>query len=97
MKICGFDWDEGNRMKCQKHGVSIAEIEAFFYHNQYRLLPDVKHSENEKRLMAVGKGITGRWTFVGFVQRGDLIRPVTARYMHSKEVSFYEKIEDAAF
>lgn len=25
----GFDWDAGNRDKCQKHGVSIAEIEAF--------------------------------------------------------------------
>jgi uncharacterized DUF497 family protein len=24
----GFDWDAGNLEKCQKHGVSIAEIEA---------------------------------------------------------------------
>jgi uncharacterized DUF497 family protein len=26
----GFDCDDGNREKCQKHGVAIAEIEAFF-------------------------------------------------------------------
>jgi hypothetical protein len=25
-----FDWDSGNREKSQKHGVSIADIEAFF-------------------------------------------------------------------
>jgi uncharacterized DUF497 family protein len=23
-----FDWDDGNRTHCRKHGVSIAEIEA---------------------------------------------------------------------
>ena len=23
----GFDWDEGNLVKCRKHGVTIAEIE----------------------------------------------------------------------
>jgi hypothetical protein len=22
----GFDWDDGNRAKCQKHGVSLGEI-----------------------------------------------------------------------
>jgi uncharacterized protein len=26
--VSGFDWDEGNREKCRKQGVSIAEIEA---------------------------------------------------------------------
>jgi len=25
--VAGFDWDEGNREKCRKHGVSLAEIE----------------------------------------------------------------------
>jgi uncharacterized DUF497 family protein len=30
MKFDGFDWDSGNRAKCQKHGVSIAEIESLF-------------------------------------------------------------------
>ena len=28
LRVTGFDWDGGNRAKCQKHGVSIAEIEA---------------------------------------------------------------------
>ena len=25
--VSGFDWDDGNRAKCEKHGVSITEIE----------------------------------------------------------------------
>ena len=33
MRVQGFDWDGGNRAKCQKHGVSIAEIEALFANN----------------------------------------------------------------
>ena len=27
LRVSGFDWDEGNRAKCQKHGFSIAQIE----------------------------------------------------------------------
>ena len=29
LRVSGFDWDEGNRGKCQKHGLSISQIEAF--------------------------------------------------------------------
>ena len=36
----GFDWDAGNRDKCQKHGLSIAEIEAFFLKNP-KVAPDL--------------------------------------------------------
>jgi len=30
LEVGGFDWDDGNRTKCQRHGVAIAEIEALF-------------------------------------------------------------------
>jgi uncharacterized DUF497 family protein len=32
MKVGGleFDWDEGNRDKCQKHGLSVHDIESIF-------------------------------------------------------------------
>jgi len=90
----GFDWDDGNRSKCQKHGVSIAEIEALFQHG-LRVAPDPKHSEDEDRLIAVGKTGTGRPLFVAFTMRTkegrSLIRPVTARYMHAREIAAYEK------
>ena len=29
-RIAGFEWDAGNRAKCTRHGVSIAEIESVF-------------------------------------------------------------------
>jgi uncharacterized protein len=94
LQVGGFDWDRGNRAKCQKHGVSIAQIEALFVHGP-RVAPDLKHSADEDRLIAVGRTSTGRPLFVAFTTRMKngrrLIRPVTARYMHAKEIEAYEK------
>lgn len=93
-QVSGFDWDDGNRSKCQIHGVPIAEIEALFVHGT-RVAPDPKHSANEDRLIAVGTTGAGRPLFVAFTMRTKegrhLIRPVTARYMHAREVAAYEK------
>jgi uncharacterized protein len=93
-EVGGFDWDEGNRAKCQTHGVSIAEIEALFAHGP-QIAPDPKHSADEDRLIAVGRISTGRPVFVAFTIRTidsrRLIRAVTARYMHAKEITAYEK------
>ncbi len=92
--VAGFEWDAGNRVKCQKHGVSIAEIEALF-RNAPRIAPDPKHSGEEDRMIAVGRTGAGRPVFVAFTirmrNRRRLIRPVTARYMHAKEIAAYEK------
>jgi uncharacterized protein len=94
LQVSGFDWDDGNRAKCQEHGVSIAEIEALFARGP-RVAPDTKHSADEDRLIAVGKTSTGRPLFVAFTMRTKegrrLIRPVTARYMHAREIAAYEK------
>ena len=35
----GFDWDRGNRAKCEKHGLSIAAIESLFA-RRLAILPD---------------------------------------------------------
>ena len=51
LAIGGFDWDRGNRNKCQKHGVSIAVIESLF-HNPIAVFPDPEHSANEERFKA---------------------------------------------
>jgi uncharacterized DUF497 family protein len=92
--VSGFDWDEGNRRKCQKHGVSNIEIEDLFAQSP-RIAPDPRHSVDEDRMIAVGRTNTGRPVFVAFTIRTKnkrrLIRPVTARYMHAKEIAAYEK------
>lgn len=94
LRVSGFDWDDANRTKCEKHGVSTREIEGLFAHSP-RIAPDPRHSAEEDRLIAVGRTSTGRPVFVAFTIRTKnkrrLIRPVTARYMHAKEVAAYEK------
>jgi uncharacterized protein len=95
MIVSGFDWDSGNRHHCQKHGVSIAEIEAFFA-RPFKVHPDVTHSSDaDERFQAIGRGSRGRSIFLVFTIRtrnGErLIRPISARYMHRKEVEHYEK------
>jgi uncharacterized DUF497 family protein len=91
--IDGFDWDEGNTEKCQKHGLSLGEIEAVFQH-PHRLAPDILHSATEARFLAIGSGTGPRPIFVVFAIReisGERrIRPISARYMHRQEISSYE-------
>lgn len=92
--VGGFDWDAGNRHKCLKHGVSIAEIEAIL-NSGPAVAPDIKHTTSEDRFIAVGRNNKGRAIFIAFTIRNrlgqQLIRPVSARYMHTKEAERYEK------
>jgi uncharacterized DUF497 family protein len=92
IKYAGFDWDNGNWPKCGKHGVSKDEIEAFFQFAP-SVMPD-PHTD-EPRMRAIGKSKAGRYLFLVFrfrsVEGQVLIRPISARYMHQKEIDHYEK------
>ena len=94
MRFDGFDWDKGNSSKCQKHGVSISEIEAVML-NTPVIAPDIDHSHHEDRYIAIGCAFRSRYVFIAFTLREKnkqiLVRPVSARYMHKKEVESYEK------
>jgi len=46
--VAGFDWNGGNRDKCQKHGVSPAQIEGRFQ-GPIAVFPDPIHSDSEER------------------------------------------------
>ncbi len=96
-EVAGFEWDETNRLKCQKHGVSLAAIEAIF-RGPIALFADPPHSRREERFKAIGKSDDRRSIFLVFTLRkhhGEtFIRPISARYMHQKEVEHYE--EEAA-
>jgi uncharacterized protein len=89
-----YDWDAGNLAKCQKHGVSVAEIEALF-ESVPAIGRDERHSEDEDRYVAIGRNRVGRPIFVIFTLRvvdgRELVRPVSARYMHRKEIERYER------
>jgi uncharacterized protein len=89
----GFDWDAGNREKCQKHGVSIAEIEAAL-RGDPEIAPAPRRSVAEERFIAVGRTPAGRALFIAFTLRvrngARLVRPISARYMHAREIRRYE-------
>jgi len=91
----GFDWDGANTDKCQSHGVSIREIEIALVSKTLVIMPDTKHSKDEGRYFAVCRTVQGRDLFVVFTFRmvagRKLLRPITARYMHRKEVKRFEQ------
>ena len=90
--IDGFDWDQGNWPKCAKHGLTKAVIESVFQ-NQPMIAPDP--NQGEERLRAIGQSDEGRYVFLVFTLRHkngkQLIRVISARYMHSKEIDHYVK------
>jgi uncharacterized DUF497 family protein len=92
MKIAGFDWDNGNWPKCGKHGVSREEIEQVLL-GEPAIMTD--SFPDEPRMRAIGKTSAGRTVFLVFMLReasggARLLRPISARYMHQKEIDHYE-------
>jgi uncharacterized DUF497 family protein len=91
--ITGFDWDEGNICKNEKHSVSMAEAEQLFFNQPLLILEDPKHSHREARFHALGKSDDNRQLHITFTlrQAGDKIHVISARDMHKKERAIYEK------
>lgn len=91
--ITGFDWDEGNARKNEKHSVSMAEAEQIFFNVPLLILENSKHSGQEPRFHALGKSDDKRQLHITFTLRhsGEKIRVISARDMHKKERATYEK------
>jgi len=90
MEFTGFDWDDANRDKCRSHGVTTEDIEQLF--GKPLLVIDDPHDHAiERRFRAIGRSSKNRFIFVVFTVRQGLIRPISARFMHQKEISRYEK------
>jgi hypothetical protein len=91
-RVVGFDWDEGNARKNDRHGVTQFEAEDVFFDPRLLLVPDARHSEQEPRFHALGEASDGRRLHVTFTLRAEAtrIRVISARDMHRKERSFYE-------
>ena len=80
--------------KCAKHGVSREKIEALFYEPSFQFRPDAAHSGAEQRWVGIGVGpISERWLLTIFTLRKlagrQAIRPISARFMHNKEINNY--------
>ena len=92
LRVSGFQWDDGNWPKCGKHGLERDEIESMF--RLYPAVhPDPAHSSSETRMLAIGQGRAGRWILAAFTLRQHegrtYVRPISARYMHAREVAHY--------
>jgi uncharacterized protein len=92
----GVEWDKGNRTKCQKHGVSIDDIEHVLLRGPSFVMPDQGHSITEQRHAVFGRTGTGRGVYIVFTLRitsdGKIyIRQISARFMHRREIEHYEK------
>jgi uncharacterized protein len=92
-RIVGFDWDDGNARKSDKHGVSQSEAEQIFFDVSLLMVADADHSTDESRYHALGTTLDGRRLHVTFTLRGDgtRIRVISARGMHRKERQIYER------
>jgi len=74
--------------------LSARDIEGIFQ-GPVSVFPDPEHSGEEERFIGIGKTEKHRNVFVVFkLRRKDdvvLIRPISARFMHKKEIDYYEK------
>ncbi|MBY0611576.1 MAG: BrnT family toxin [Beijerinckiaceae bacterium] len=90
-QVTGFDWDDGNRRKNEKHGVSMAEAEQVFFNQPLLIVDDDKHSTSEARFHALGVTHEQRPLHITFTIRanGRKLRVISARTMSVKERMIY--------
>jgi len=92
-RVVGFDWDEGNARKNEKHGVAQTESEQVFFDPRLLLVADSGHSGGENRFHALGVTIAGRRLHIAFTLRINRtrIRVISARDMHRKERQIHDR------
>lgn len=82
-------------MHCAKHGVSRDEVEYVLAQMTF-YIPDPY--PNEPRLRTAGKTKEDRHIFIVFTFREAAgqryMRPISARYMHEKEIKAYERYKE---
>lgn len=97
LQFLGFEWDAGNWPKCAKHGLSREDIESVFGTTPF--VAPARTATPELRYAAIGRTPPGNYAFIVFTLRvtasGTVIRPISARYMHAKEVQHYESFKGA--
>ena len=87
-----FEWDPGKaRANETKHGVSFIEACEVFDDDHSSTVPDPDHSADEDRYLIFGMSKAGKPLVVSYTERGDRIRPISARTMTPRERKAYEQ------
>lgn len=89
----GFEWDAGNTEKLWlRHGVLPVEAEQVLTGTPL-LTRDLKHSQEEERVLAYGQTEEGRRLAVIFTVRQGRMRVISARPMNRTERRFYDQAQ----
>ena len=94
-----FEWDVRKAaVNRTKHGVSFEEAATVFGDPDALDGPDRRHSEEESRLLRLGRAATGRVLIVAYTVRrqddGESIRIISARRASRKERAAYAASRD---
>lgn len=91
-RIKDFEWDKGNIDKSfEKHGITPNQSEEIFLDENLKVIKDIRHSQDEKRFIAIGRTFENKILFVIFTFRDKKIRIISARKANKKERRKYEK------
>ncbi len=94
LRFNAIDWDTGNLTKCLKHGLTVDEIEYVLWRTD-DVWDDPWNSADERRFRVIGQNEDGRYVFIVVTLRDygtkTFVRPISARYMHLKEIERYER------
>ena len=86
------EWDpEKTDANRRKHGVSFEEAATVLGDPLSATLPDPDHSEQEERVLILGRSAAGRFLITSATERGDHIRLISARLMTPRERRSYER------
>jgi len=81
-----FEWDGTKAISnLRKHRVSFDEAVTVFYDPLAATFADPDHSHDESRLVTVGYSVQGRLLVVCHVERGEMVRLISARRATHRE------------
>jgi uncharacterized DUF497 family protein len=87
-----FEWDDKKAiLNLKKHGISFEETSTVFGDWLAITIEDPLHSEDEDRLIIIGKSELLNTLVVVHVERHEAIRIISARHASKNEQKIYEE------
>ena len=87
-----FEWDPVKaKANIIKHGVTFGEAATAFRDPFSSLIPDTVHSATEERFLLLGLSERRRLLVVVHVDRGEIVRIISARLATANEKRNYEE------
>ena len=87
-----FTWEpQKAATNLRKHKVGFPEAATAFADPLSLTIPDPDHSVGEERFILIGQSVRRRLVVVAHVERGDLIRIISARLATRRERKTYDE------